>query len=246
MHNKIKINENSVITLKEASEILDSLFKCGKEIPCKARDWVTGKEIDAYIDGTIEERADKIIEVLAGTPYNNKLEFEKDFFKWFNLGWQIQDIVNFKTVVADAPLIVAEKKNERKSIWERLSTVFNKEDKNKAAEQEKNGISPIPQQPTFEIKKRGRPSKPFDDILVKDKEITKKKLHSLIDGKKNKQAILYIKAAIQIGFIQKPTYTQFINEFGKIATRQNFNSFLSKNAYSDDELKGATQALKNK
>lgn len=246
MHNKITINENSVITSKEESEILDSLFKCGKEIPCKARDWTTGKEIGAYTDGTIEERADKIIEVLAGTPYNNKQEFGKDFSKWVYLGWEIQDIVNFRIAVADAPSIVAEKKNERKSLWERLSTVFNKEDKNKATEQEKNDISPISQQPTDEIKKRGRPSKPFDSIIVKDKEITKKKLHSLIDGKKDKQAILYIKAAIQIGIIQKPSHTQFINEFGYIASKQNFNSCLSKNTYSDDELKGATQALKNK
>lgn len=245
MHNKITINENSVITLKEASEILDSLFKCGKEIPCKARDWTTGKEIDAYIDGTIEERADKIIEVLAGTPYNNKREFEKDFFKWLNLGWQIQDIENLRIVVADAPSIVGEKRNERKSLWERLSTVFIKEDKNKATEQEENGISPIPQQPTFKRKKRGSPKRTFDSILVKDKEITKKKLHSLIEGKEDSKAVIYIKAAIQMGIIQKPTYTQFEDEFGKIASKSTFNKYLRENKYSDDELQGAKQALKN-
>lgn len=103
-----------------------------------------------------------------------------------------------------------------------------------------------PQHLTTRIKKKGRPSKPFDDILVSDREIIKGKLHSLIDGKGDKQAVLYIKAAIQMGMIQKPTYTQFINEFGNIVSKQNFNSCLSRNTYSDDELRGAKQALESK
>lgn len=49
-----------------------------------------------------------------------------------------------------------------------------------------------------------------------------------------------------MGMIQKPTYTQFINEFGNIVSKQNFNSCLSRNTYSDDELRGAKQALESK
>lgn len=92
---------------------------------------------------------------------------------------------------------------------------------------------------------KGRPSKPFDDILVKDKEATKRKLHSLIDGKQDSKAVIYIKAAIQLGVIQKPTHTQFIKEFGSIVSKQIFNKYINGNLYSDDELKGAKQALKN-
>ena len=92
---------------------------------------------------------------------------------------------------------------------------------------------------------KGRPSKPFSDILVKDKETTKRKLHSLIDGKQDSKAVIYIKAAIQLGMIQKPTHTQFIKEFGSIVSKQIFNKYINGNLYSDDELKGAKQALTN-
>ena len=94
-------------------------------------------------------------------------------------------------------------------------------------------------------KKKGRPSKPFNDILVKDKEATKRKLHDLIDGKEDSKAVIYIKAAIQLGMMLKPTHTQFINEFGNIVSKQIFNKYLSANLYSDDEFAGAKQALIN-
>lgn len=112
-------------------------------------------------------------------------------------------------------------------------------------EQKDSGISSNLLLPITSPKKRGRPSKPFDDILVTNRETIKSKLHSLIDGKQDSKAVIYIKAAIQLGIIQKPTYTQFINEFGNIVSKQIFNKYLSANAYSDDELKGAKQALTN-
>lgn len=101
----------------------------------------------------------------------------------------------------------------------------------------------LPNSLSLTTKRKGRPRKPFKDILVKDKEATKRKLHSLIDGKQDSKAVIYIKAAIQLGIIQKPTHTQFINEFGTIVSKQVFNKYLSENLYSDDELTGAKQAL---
>lgn len=95
-------------------------------------------------------------------------------------------------------------------------------------------------------KKRGRPSKPFSDILAEGKEDALQRLHELIDGKTDSKTVLYIKAAMQLGMILKPTHTQFINEFGNIVSKQIFNKYLNANLYSDDELAGAKRALTNK
>lgn len=108
----------------------------------------------------------------------------------------------------------------------------------------------VQEQPKLKVngnsnRSKGRPSKPFADVLVKDKEATKSKLHSLIDGKQDSKAVIYIKAAIQLGMIQKPTHTQIINEFGRIVSKQIFNKYINGSLYSDDELKGAKQALAN-
>ena len=94
-------------------------------------------------------------------------------------------------------------------------------------------------------KKKGRPSKTFDAVLVGNKEATKKKLHGLIDGKSGRDAVIYIKTAITLGIILRPTHTQFIGEFGNIASKQIYNKYLSENLYYDGELEGAKQALMN-
>lgn len=94
-------------------------------------------------------------------------------------------------------------------------------------------------------KKRGRPSKTFDAMLVGDKEATKKKLHSLIDGKSGRDAVIYIKTAVTLGIILKPTHTQFVGEFGNIVSKQIYNKYINGNLYYDGELEGAKQALMN-
>lgn len=95
-------------------------------------------------------------------------------------------------------------------------------------------------------KKKGRTVKPFDNIIIGDKEATKEKLHKLLKDRKGASAIIFIKAAIQLGIIQRPTHTQFKNEFGdNIASRSLYNRYLNGNSYSKDELTGAKAALGN-
>lgn len=68
-------------------------------------------------------------------------------------------------------------------------------------------------QPISSKKKcKGRPSNPFNCVLVGDedkKKATLETLHNLMNEKTNSKAVLYIKVAISIGLIQKPTYQQF-------------------------------------
>lgn len=97
-------------------------------------------------------------------------------------------------------------------------------------------------------KKKGRPSKPFNSVLVGDedkKKATLETLHNLMKEKTDSKAVLYIKVAISMGLIQKPTYTQFYKEFGQIASKAIYNKYVTQNLFSDDEIKGAKQALTN-
>ena len=97
-------------------------------------------------------------------------------------------------------------------------------------------------------KKKGRPSKPFNSVLVGDedkKKATLETLHNLMKEKANSKAVLYIKVAISMGLIQKPTYTQFKKEFGQIASKSIYNKYVTQNLFSDDEIEGAKQALTN-
>lgn len=94
-------------------------------------------------------------------------------------------------------------------------------------------------------KKAGRPIKSFDAVIAEQnkKEAIKERLHALIDGKEGKGAVLYIKAAIKLGLISKPTYNQFKSEFGDIVSRQNYGSFIGKEQYTEDEMEGAAIAI---
>lgn len=104
-------------------------------------------------------------------------------------------------------------------------------------------------QPISNKKKcKGRPSKPFNSVLVGDedkKKATLETLHNLMKEKANSKAVLYIKVAISMGLIQKPTYTQFKKEFGQIASKSIYNKYVTQNLFSDDEIEGAKQALTN-
>lgn len=134
MDNQITINENSVITLKEASEMLDELFKCGIKTETTATCWVTEKEIMAtYFDCSLVEEAEHLKNVFKGTAYNpangGQDIFEKDFVKWVRLG---QEINLFKQkrkgdyMPSDVEAFL-NKQNERNELWEKIKTVFYKE-----------------------------------------------------------------------------------------------------------------------
>lgn len=94
-------------------------------------------------------------------------------------------------------------------------------------------------------KKAGRPVKPFDDVVAEqgNKEAIKSRLHALIDGKKDKGAVLYMKAAILLGLVQRPTYQQFKKEFGNIVSKQQYGKCLREEIYTQDEIEGAKSAI---
>lgn len=93
-------------------------------------------------------------------------------------------------------------------------------------------------------KAAGRPVRPFDDVIAEeDKEAIKERLHALIDGKSGKGAVLYIKAAIILGLIQRPTHKQFKSEFRCSVSSQSYNNCLGGNVYTEDEIEGAKTAI---
>ena len=94
-----------------------------------------------------------------------------------------------------------------------------------------------------EPKKRGRVSKPFSSVIVGNETEILHKLHGLLEGKTGCKAVIFIKAAILLGLIQKPTYTQFKEEFGEIASKPLYNKYIGQNLFSEDEINGAKQAL---
>lgn len=249
MSNKIAINENSVITMKEASEILDELFRCGEKLETKAVSYVTGEEIDAYYyDHSLAEEVEHLNNIFEGTLYNpakgDQETFEKDFIKWVHLGWEINLLMQKRTgdYLWTDKQDFFNKQSERNEIWEKIKPVFYKDKSNQYNEIQ--DISPEKiDSGKISRKKKGRPVKSFDEVLVVDKENTKRKLHNCIEGKSGEAAVIYIKAAIKLGMIQTPTYTQFKNEFGDIVSKTIYNKYIKEEKYTADEMEGAKRVL---
>lgn len=90
--------------------------------------------------------------------------------------------------------------------------------------------------------KRGRQSKTFKDCLQQNDKLNT--LHTIMDGKKGKEAALVMKVAVQIGWITKPTFKAVEDEFGDIGNRSNYNKYINENnRFTDDEIEGMKQAL---
>ena len=141
MDGKIKVSENSLLTMEEVSKIFDDLFLCGAKTPTKERSWVDGKEVEAfYYDCTQEEAYKHLREVFADTPYEevgikgvktfDVLGFKEDFLKWRNLGWKIKQ-EGQKRTGEFLPLDefpeenkYLENKEKRRVLWDRIRTVF--------------------------------------------------------------------------------------------------------------------------
>lgn len=246
MSNKITINENSVITLKEASEIFDKLFRCGIKTETKATCWVTGKEVDAYYyDCSLVEEAEHLNYVLKGTLYNStndgKDAFEKDFIKWVRLGQEINLLMQKRKgdyLPADVQVYL-NKQSERNEIWEKIKTVIYKNLLNQQNDKQLNNKS---------IKKnKGRPKINIKDKMIDDSDGVKLKLlHDVIQGKKGKDATLVILAAINLGWMTKPTTTQIIEEFGDIVRQQTLSKYLNKKMFKEEEIEGMENCLRNK
>ena len=88
---------------------------------------------------------------------------------------------------------------------------------------------------------KGRPSKSFYDYLLGDEETKKatlSKMHTLIDGKYGKDVVLVLRAAMEKGLISKPTHTPVKKEFGDIGSYQNYDTYMNRYIFTDEELKG--------
>ena len=254
MGNQITINENSVITLKDASEILDELFRCGIKTEAKATCWFTGEVVDAYYyDCSLVEEAEQLENVFKGTLYNpangGKDIFEKDFIKWVHLGWEISLFMQKKKgdYFPDEVEAFLNKQNERNELWKKIKPVFYKNQLN-----QRNNIQDIQQEKSTNFdnvskNRKGRPKTNIKDKMIDDADGVKlKKLKDVIQGKIGKDATLVILAAIDLGWMTKPTAKQIEEEFGYIGSQQNYSKYLDENKFKKEEIEGMKNCLRSK
>lgn len=72
-----------------------------------------------------------------------------------------------------------------------------------------------------------------------------KKLHTLMDNKSGKDALVYLTICIADGKLNRPTFKQFQNEFTNICERANYYRYTKKAIYTADELSAARIAFHN-
>ena len=95
-----------------------------------------------------------------------------------------------------------------------------------------------------QTKGRGRPKKPFKDMMINDTNGEKlQKLHAIMKDKRGKGAALIILAAIKKGWLQKPTHPQVADEFGDIGVKQGLIPYFNENKFTKDEIEGAINSL---
>ena len=90
---------------------------------------------------------------------------------------------------------------------------------------------------------KGRPKETLKDRMINDADGSKlQKMHTVMNGKKGKDAALIILACIKKGWMLKPTSTQVAEEFGDIGTQQGFTKYLDEKRFKD-EIEGAINSL---
>lgn len=100
------------------------------------------------------------------------------------------------------------------------------------------------QETTKLIRGKGRPKGTLKDKMIDDANGEKlKMLHTKLDGKKGKDVSLIMLAAIKIGWLTKPTYTQVKNEFKDIGCKTGYNKYLNENMFTKEEIEGAINSL---
>lgn len=85
-------------------------------------------------------------------------------------------------------------------------------------------INSIPQKPMIEQREIGIRAK----ILVENKDIYIKDLHTKIDGKIGVAVVEILQKEIDKGFMLRPTYKEVADEFGNIGNRQGYNRAFSR------------------
>lgn len=104
-------------------------------------------------------------------------------------------------------------------------------------------VAPEPPQTRKKTRGKGRQTTPL--TMIDDADGHKlERMHQVLKGKIGKDAALYVLAAMKKGWMTRPTYTQVVNEFGDIGSKQGFNNYLGKEqAYTNIELEGAINSL---
>ena len=78
----------------------------------------------------------------------------------------------------------------------------------------------------------------FDSfILIAKKERLIKKLHLLIDNSTGRKSVLPIKVALGMKLMDKPTYKDFIAEFGKKISESEYSKAFNDPKFSDEEIR---------
>ena len=102
----------------------------------------------------------------------------------------------------------------------------------------KQDISPKP------ARGRGRPKETLKDKMINDADGSKlQKIHTLIQGKKGKDADLILLASVLKGWMNRPTHTEVMNEFGDIGSKTGYNRYFHKEKFTNEEIEGAIRSL---
>lgn len=93
-------------------------------------------------------------------------------------------------------------------------------------------------------RKRGRPTKTLKDKMVNDEDGSKlQKIHTIMQGKKGKDAVLVLLACVLNGWMDRPTYKQVVDEFGYIGSKTGYNRYFAESMFTTEEIKGAKSRL---
>lgn len=130
---------------------------------------------------------------------------------------------------------------ERLALLRREQFEASKDEKTRAIEERKNTK---PQQKRKSARSKGRPKETLKDKMINDADGGKlQKVHTVMNGKKGKEAALIILACIKKGWMLTPTFTQVAEEFGDIGTQQGFTNYLHVECFTNGEMEGAINSL---
>lgn len=113
----------------------------------------------------------------------------------------------------------------------------------------KDTEAPINKPAQKDVKRRGRPSKPFSSLMINDIDGSKlERIRALIKGRSGKSLAILILACIKKGWINKPSHRQIENEFGYVGNQSGYNKYVNLGPngdylISDTEIDGMMNAL---
>ncbi len=100
-------------------------------------------------------------------------------------------------------------------------------------------------------KSKGKPGRPikdnFSDVIVhRDKKKTLEKLHKVANGKNGKDFALVMQAAMELGWINKPSFNQVGKEFGNIGGSSVFYGYIgTPSKFLQEDLNRVKNRLQN-